>query len=57
MVTHVRGGLLPRPRPEGRPVVLGPLAGRPRPLLFDPLVRPPPRELFFPMADDWHDSS
>lgn len=57
MVTHLRGGLLPRPRPEGRPVVLGPLAGRPRPLPFDPLFRPPPRELFFPMADERHDST
>ena len=43
---YLLGGLLPRPPPEGLPVVLGPLGGLPPPLPLPPLpppLAPPPQ--------------
>ena len=49
---YLLGGLLPRPPPDGLPVVLGPLEGRPLPppppLPPEPPPRPPPPPLLFP---------
>ena len=40
---YLRGGLLPRSPPDGFPVVLGALAGRPWLPPLDPPLDPPPR--------------